>query len=161
MLFDEVKSAYAIYSQLNRECIHKEFLQLFDLSVIHSFLAQIYIQVLWYSCTLFIMQFLQCQKFTLQSHLRTLHSFSTVRSNGLHLDFPISVCLPFSFLFLCFFPIDLPLCTEVESKRPEHSHTMEGLLSVCFFKILPTYFTLKFEYKYCTFILYFIFRNKK
>lgn len=110
---------YAMYLQFNRKCIYKEFLQ-FDWSAIHSFLSLIHIQVFWCCCTLFSMQFVQCQVCFFLSLYSLIKKHYIIRGRYIVKH---SVSLPPS-LFLCLFSYR----SSHTSKRPKHSYTTEGRL---------------------------------
>lgn len=122
----EVCWVYAIYSQLNKECITSAW------SATLSLLSKIYsiFKWFWYSCTLHAVSTKPNIKFISLVLLESIILFSTVCSNGLHLHLPISVSLPSSYLFLW-------LCSSMNN-RPKHSYTKEGLLLVHVFPFLHT-----------------------
>lgn len=96
----------------------------FRLNAVLSLLSKIYSIFKWFGT---VAHFSSCgfykakyKMYLFTVLLKSVISFSTVCSNGLHLHFPISVSLPSSCSFLW-------LCSSM-SYRPKHSYTTEGLL---------------------------------
>lgn len=130
-----------------------------------------YIQVLWYSCTSFIMQIFFCTMpnisflplYTLKRTLNRFAQYIKLHNGATSGLFP-SVSLPRT-LLLCSYtcshacvPSD-PCYIEAERHRPKRSVKHCGGATCAFF-MSYIHCGLNSVYKYCTFILNFLFEDK-